>query len=158
MDSPLNTDDCGFSAATLGGVTLLCPAWIVTNLDAVWSVVHVGEDYEAPRFDGVVAQGRSLGRLDVSLQLVFSGYHTRLGVENANPIHGLAANRRYFRSNVVALPGGTDTRTLSLTEDDGTTVTAAVHVEQWTWVPAKIRGMARAVLPISVPTGELTAP
>ena len=150
--------DPAYAAATLGGTSLLTAAWLVTNLDEVYSRVMRGSDYLAPRQDGVVARARKIDRLSVSLRFVFSGWENSAGtVQNANPVSGLAVNRREFVAAIVALPGtDTETRTLSITETGQSAETAAVHVEEFEWGAAQARGLARAVLRLSIPAGKLT--
>lgn len=150
--------DPAYSAATLGGTSLLTAAWLVTNLDEVYSRVMRGRDYLAPRQHGRVARARRRDLLDVSLRMVFSGWENSAGtVQNANPIAGLATNRRAFVSAVVDLPGtATETRTLSVTETGQSAETAAVHVEEFEWGAANARGLAFAVLRVSIPDGRLS--
>lgn len=150
--------DPAYSAATLGGTSLLTAGWLVTNLDEVYRRVHRGSDYLAPRLDGVVARARKIGRLDVSLRMVFSGWENPAGtVQNANPVSGLIVNRRAFVAAVVDLPGtDTETRELAITETGQSAETADVHVEEFEWGAAQARGLARAVLRITIPAGLLT--
>lgn len=150
--------DPAYSAATLGGTSLLTAGWLVTNLDEVYSRVYRGSDYLAPRQHGVVARARKRGLLTISLRMVFSGWENSAGtVQNANPVSGLTANRRAFVAAVVDLPGtDTETRTLSITETGQSAETAPVHVEEFEWGAAQARGLARAILRISIPDGRVS--
>lgn len=154
--------ECRFTSATVaqGGTSrsLLNPAWVVVNLDEVFDRVLEGDDFKVVGVDGVTARDRTLARLDITLRMWFSGYTDRAG---ANPVGGsiidqLAANRRDFTTNVVEPSAATDgTRTLTVVEADGTSVSGTIHAEglQWRGVA---RGIARATVPVTIKGGKLT--
>lgn len=160
--NPLSPCAAGFQAASISYNavlrSLLTPAWTVINLEEIWDVVIRGTDFVAVGENGVTARARRIGRLDVSLRMMFSGWAT---FEGANPVGGnpsaqLSVNRRDFTDNVVdpsAAPNST--RELMVTEDDAASILVPVHVEGFQWRAAGTKALARAVLDISIPPGRL---
>lgn len=160
--NPLAACSAGFTSASISTLAvnreLFTPAWTVVNLDDIWSVIMRGSDFAAMGSDGVTARARSIGRLDVSLQMWFSGWASRTGGNpvNGNPEHQLSANRRDFVGNVVYPSSEADsTRDLFVVESDGTTSKTKVHVEAFEWRAAGSKGLARAVLDLSIPAGAM---
>lgn len=161
-NNPLSSCAVGFQDASIShdAVTrkLATPAWTVTNLEEIWDVIMRGTDFVAMGANGVTARARRVGRLDVSLRMVFSGWATSAGGKptGGDPVKQLAVNRRDWTDNVVVPSSAADsTRLLMVTEDDGSESQVNVHVQGFQWRQAGTKGLARAVMDLSVPAGRM---
>lgn len=143
---------------TIGGIAMMCPAWVVLNLHELWQPADQrGEDRLIPGTAGVVAYPRRDTVTRRSLQMLISGTHDRTGAATSSPLAGLQANIDYLRANVVAPTGtGDGTRSAVLTMPDATTRTEPIHVVGLEFGDVREDGQwVKAVLSISIPTGRV---
>lgn len=143
---------------TIGGVAMMCPAWVVLNLHVLQQPADQrGDDRLVPGANGVLALRRRNTVTRHGLQLLVSGTHDRTGASVADRLEGLQANLDYLRANVVEPTGtGDGTRSAVLTMPDGTTRTEPVHVTGIEFGDLNQDGSwLRAVLTISIPSGRV---
>ena len=126
--------DCGdgldVGDLSIDGFPMFTPAWRCENLWELWEPPEQrGTNVIRPGVDGSYAVKRRVAETSRDLLMFISGGCDYLGVPAANPMIGMKANLRRFEDNLIAPTGtGQGTRTLLLTEPDGSVRTAEVQV------------------------------
>lgn len=115
---------------TIGGVAMMCPAWVVINLHELWLAADQrGTDRVRPNTTGSYPIRRYATATAHTLRLKVVGDVDRTGSASASRLQGIYTNIAYLRDNVVAPTGATDgTRSAVLTVPGGSTLTEPIHV------------------------------
>jgi hypothetical protein len=151
--SRLRCPELLFETATVtGGTNLNNGAWCAINWDDFLGRQFRGEDLLVPGVDYLLPRDRYADYIQGSLHLIFDGNVNAAGVSHApnTVMHGLELNRRAFITNVATPP---DTRTLTLTLTDGSTIAGPVRTIDFLWARGEVMGMARAVWTFRLPEG-----
>lgn len=142
----------------VGSVTLATPAFWVESLAPLFGVKKQGDDRKIPRAAGARPYARLRGPVTVGLTVRVHGDVDQDGVATASARDGLYDHLRYLEVNLlddVATTEGTRTAVWHL--PDGTTRTAAVHVETFT-VTGASPTEATCLLELSIPAGRFADP
>lgn len=145
---------------TVSGESMQRAAFSVYSLDDLLQAAYRHSDVLVPDQEGVSPRAPIRAAFDASIPMVFSGAVTRLGaaVARANQLSELAVTRRWFEANIVDPPAtAAGTRAATLTDTDGTALTASLHTISWTWTQKGVPpGVARAVWRVEVVEGRWT--
>lgn len=142
---------------TIGGIGMMGPAWVVTNLYELWLPADQrGSDRVRPGATGTLPVRRYATATRKSLRMKIAGDVDRTGAASSSLLTGIYTNIAYLRDNVVAPTGATDgTRSAVLTVPGGTTITEPIHVTGFEISDIHDGGAwCKAVLEISIPSGR----
>lgn len=147
-------------ALSVSGESLQRAAFHIVDggLDELLQIAYRHRDVTVPDAEGVSPRQPIRDAFEASIPLVFVGAVTVAGaaVPRDDQMAELAITRRWFVANIVEPPATTaGTRAATLTDTDGTVLTASLHTLAFTWQQAGLPpGAARAVWRVEVVEGR----
>lgn len=114
----------------IDGISLQTPAWCVPDLSLFWSSPGKrGSDLQVADDDAAEAHARRSRISAVQLPFWIVGKVDQAGVVYGDPYDGIATNRRYLTTNLLATPGTAGgTRTATFTPPGLSALAGEVHV------------------------------
>lgn len=122
-------------AVEFAGISQHCAAWQQLNGEDLFQPhPDRGENLVRPGFGGRLGQPFHRDEMSVDLRYLFDGNADPDGDPHANPVHGLAANKRAFREDVFeAAPDAQGCVTCTAVDVDGVEYVGAVQMRRLRW-------------------------